>query len=153
MKKISDLKSGDYVWGIHNINWDKKDDSEIYQLYPTEYQLQKYVILKNNLNVQRQYDVSDRYEEPQYITTYENYIEIHFHNFVYSRYYGNDYKQLTISAPLNNHGPYVDFFANYEDAKEYLIFMCNKGIKSCEEIIKKEQYKKNLYIKSLKQIE
>lgn len=155
MKKFTELKQGDYVWGVHDINWDKNKPSE-YKNYPSEYQLQKYVVLKNKLNVPIKRDISDRYESPEYVIDYENYIEIHFHNMVYSRYYTNhydEYQHMSMHCNYNDNGLWIEIFPDYDTAAKYLKDICQKGIDGCNTRIEEENNKKQLYEKSLKQIE
>lgn len=154
MKKFTELKQGDYIWGVHDINWNNKLLE--HKPYSPEYQLQKYVILQNKLNIPRKRDISDRYEPDKYVIDYENYIEIHFHNIVYSRYYTNhydEYQHMPIHCDYDNNGQWIEIFPNYETAVKYLKDICQKGIDGCNTRIEQENYKKQLYEKSLKQIE
>lgn len=154
MANFTDLKEGGYIWAIYNINWDKDKPSQC-EFYPQEYKLEKYPIVKHELNVPRQYDISDRYEEPCYRTDYENYLEVIVEGKKYSRYYTNhynEYRHMSMSCEYSDNGPWVEFFPDYETAKEYLITRCTKDIEYCNKQIEKENLKINLLKKSLEQI-
>jgi len=154
MLKYTDLKDGDYVWVVYNINWDKDIPSQ-YIYAPTEYKLQKCLIIENNINVARQREIGDRYDSYT-VTDYENWISINFNGLTYSRYYTdhyNDYKHMPMSAGYSDHGPWIEVFSDYEYAKEYLIDKCNNEISELKENIKKKQEEIDLLEKSLKQVE
>lgn len=153
MNNFTDLKEGDYIWAVYNLNWDKDIPSE-YKFYPAEYKLDKYLIIKN-LSVTRERDVSDFWEEPSYVTEHEYWIEINVNGKKYQRYYTyhyNEYGHMPMHCEYNDNGPWIEFFPNYEIAKEYLIERCTKDIDYCNKQIEKENLKISLLKKSLEQI-
>lgn len=155
MIKYRDLKDNDYVWVIYDANWDKSIPSQ-YKYAPSDYTVEKCLIVKNNLNVPRTIDHSTPWEEPHPFTVYEHWISIRFKDMIYSRYYTDnydEYKHMIITPEVNVNGPTIEVFSNYEYAKEYLINMCQKEINNLRNIINEKQEEINLLEKSLKQVE
>ena len=155
MSKFTDLKADEYIWVVYNLNWDKDNPSQC-EFYPTEYKLDKYLILENNINVVRKRDVSDRYETPEYVIDYENWIKVNINGKIYSRFYTNNYNEyqhMPIHCEYGDNGPWVELFPDYDSAKEYLKIKCDNEIESCKKNIEKENYKIELLEKSLRQIQ
>ena len=154
MSNFTDLKADEYIWVVYDLNWDKNNPSK-FEYYPSEYKLDKYLILENNINVARERDISDRYEKPEYVIDYENWIKVNINGKIYSRFYTNhynEYQHMPIHCEYTDNGPWVELFPDYESAKEYLIEKCNSGIEASNKIIEKENYQIELLKKSLEQI-
>lgn len=153
MTKFSDLIEGSYIWVVWNLNWDKSKPSE-YKFYPSEFEIRKSLVLKNQLNVPETYDRGDRWES-NIVTISTNYLTIFFNNIEYRRSYDefyNDKGQMTFTPPYNKWGPHIEVFTEEQDAKDYVIARCEHRMKGIEEQIKELEFEKSLLEKSINKL-
>ena len=154
MIKYRDLKEGDDIWVIYDLNWDKNIPSQ-YKYAPSNYKLEKCKVNFNKLDEPRTIDQSSGWEEPDSYTVYEHKISINFHAMNYSRFYTDHYdayKHMPMSPEYNDYGPWIEVFSDYELAKEYLINKCTLEIEKLQNSIKDKQEEINLLENSLKQV-
>ena len=133
---FSQLEDNDPVWVVYNKNYENRD--ALYELT-----LAKGKVVRNYLDT-REINVADRYEEPEYVSRQEQYMEIQIEGYSahYRRHYSDLYDkkgQMLMHPDYNDRGPEVNVFVTKELAKEYITCWCEHTINSCNERIKKLQ--------------
>ena len=153
MIKFSNLIEGSYIWVVWNLNWDKSNPSK-YKYYPSEFEIRKSLVLKNQLNVPETHDLGDRWES-DIVTIPTNYLTIFFNNIEYRRSYDGFYDdkgQMTFTPPYNKIGPTIEVFTEEQNAKDYVIARCESRIKGIEEKMKELEFEKSLLEKSINKL-
>lgn len=153
MIKFSNLIEGSYIWVVWNLNWDKSVPLE-YKYYPSEFEIRKSLVLKNQLNVPEEHDRGDRWESDIVIIP-TNYLTIFFNNIEYKRSYDGFYDdkgQMTFTPPYNKIGPNIEVFTEEQDAKDYVTARCERRMKGIEEQIKELEFEKSLLKKSINKL-
>lgn len=133
MKPFSHIAVGDYVYVVYNRNYKRKDSPESLVLNEG--------IVTENKEIENQYDISDRWEEPKFKTVIEHEIKFKVLDIDFSLEFGRTYDsfydkrgQMLCIIPWHSlrdphlesvYGGFsLETFSTIEAAKEYIRETC-----------------------------
>lgn len=131
-KTFKDLKVGDIVYVVYPKNYKDINDDIL------EYELLETPIIENYTKTTTKYTHDYWGEETGSYSETKDYITIEVLGYTYTRTYSKIYyEHMTMSSNIYEDSPWIEVFANKEDAIDYILKYCNNAIRNNNKTIEK----------------